>query len=296
MTCYDGFPHMGVTDSVRLTSFVPDIINRDGRDGVIEERTAIAAIEGNVRACMAAWETYTDAEVEHDGPVIRLCTDVPLAMMNVATSTAPLGAELEARVAATSRFFAQRGKPCHWWDFPSGRSAALATCLQAEGFIDHGSAPGMALNLRDLNDDVRWPAHLSITPVADAAEMLQWAHTSYTGYELPDAYRQAYVASLAQYLRIPSMRFYLASFHQEPVVTAMVMLQPEVAGLYWIATVPAARGQGAGTAITLHALHEAREAGARLAVLEASPLGLPIYTRLGFREFCQVQSYVRNIA
>ena len=51
-----------------------------------------------------------------------------------------------------------------------------------------------------------------------------------------------------------------------------------------VATLPAYRRRGIGTAITAVALQAAAEAGAREAFLDSSPAGVGIYRRLGFAE------------
>jgi predicted acetyltransferase len=43
--------------------------------------------------------------------------------------------------------------------------------------------------------------------------------------------------------------------------------------------------------MTLHAMHTARQAGYRIAVLTASPMGVNIYRRLGFYECCTISTY-----
>ncbi|MFO1539312.1 MAG: GNAT family N-acetyltransferase, partial [Chloroflexota bacterium] len=58
------------------------------------------------------------------------------------------------------------------------------------------------------------------------------------------------------------------------------------AGQGWvtnIGTVPAARGRGVGAAMTQACLRLATERGDPSAWLAASPMGAPLYARLGFR-------------
>ena len=50
----------------------------------------------------------------------------------------------------------------------------------------------------------------------------------------------------------------------------------------FVATPEAHRGHGYGGAVTGHAVEQARAAGARGAYLQSSPMGLPVYERLGF--------------
>jgi hypothetical protein len=51
------------------------------------------------------------------------------------------------------------------------------------------------------------------------------------------------------------------------------------------------RGRGIGRAVTLAALRAGRGLGYRVAILGSSPLGFPVYTRIGFVEVCRVRHY-----
>ena len=64
-----------------------------------------------------------------------------------------------------------------------------------------------------------------------------------------------------------------------------------MAGIYALATVPEARGQGLGVALTLAPLLEARAMGYRIGVLASSEMALGLYRRVGFREYCEFHIY-----
>ena len=53
-------------------------------------------------------------------------------------------------------------------------------------------------------------------------------------------------------------------------------------GIFNVATPEEHRGRGFGGAVTAHAVEAAMAAGARGAYLQSSPMGLPVYQRLGF--------------
>ena len=56
-----------------------------------------------------------------------------------------------------------------------------------------------------------------------------------------------------------------------------------LAVIWGIATLPDVRGQGIGRAMTLEACRWARSRGREVVSLYATPMGLPVYSRLGFR-------------
>jgi predicted acetyltransferase len=72
------------------------------------------------------------------------------------------------------------------------------------------------------------------------------------------------------------------------------VLEPGVAGIYAVATLPQARRQGIGTWMTTLPLLEAKEMGYRVGVLQASSMGHPIYRRLGFADVCTYRQYVQR--
>ena len=85
-------------------------------------------------------------------------------------------------------------------------------------------------------------------------------------------------------LTIPTFTVFVGYLSGEPVATSMLATTRSVglAGVYSVATRPAHRGRGFGTALTTTALAAAMEQGYDIAVLEPSPSGAQMYRRMGF--------------
>ena len=68
----------------------------------------------------------------------------------------------------------------------------------------------------------------------------------------------------------------------------------EDCGVWFVATAPAARGQGLATALMAHALADARERGCTTSTLQATDLGRPVYERLGYRSLGEIQMWEKR--
>ena len=78
-----------------------------------------------------------------------------------------------------------------------------------------------------------------------------------------------------------------------PVCTATSFVNEGVVGIYAVATTEQFRGKGYGGAITTHCMSWGQTRGARLAVLQASKMGLPVYQRLGFEDVGPSAVYIK---
>ena len=75
---------------------------------------------------------------------------------------------------------------------------------------------------------------------------------------------------------------YIGYLDADPVTSATLLLAGGIAGIWDVSTPPAGRGQGFGSAITLHMLHEAHTRGYQHARVWSSPMGRRVYERVGF--------------
>jgi GNAT superfamily N-acetyltransferase len=125
----------------------------------------------------------------------------------------------------------------------------------------------------------------------DLAGFIDCCAQAYASLGLPAFMTPFFFTQTAQVLS-PDVSIVLARQGQDAAAAAaMVLHTGEMAGLYWVAARPEARGQGLAAACTVAATNLALERGARAVALQASPMGDPIYRRLGWREYDRLQRW-----
>jgi predicted N-acetyltransferase YhbS len=80
-----------------------------------------------------------------------------------------------------------------------------------------------------------------------------------------------------------------------PVATARLSLAGGAAGIYAVHTIEELRGRGIGRALTLVPLRAARDLGYRIATLQSTEAGHPVYRRIGFRDITHYAIHVGNV-
>jgi GNAT superfamily N-acetyltransferase len=81
-----------------------------------------------------------------------------------------------------------------------------------------------------------------------------------------------------------------------PAACSAVVVTERVAGVVSVGTLTEARGRGLGTALTAHAVESGRSLGADVAYLAATPMGLPVYRRMGFRTVADYPSWATPVS
>jgi ribosomal protein S18 acetylase RimI-like enzyme len=88
-----------------------------------------------------------------------------------------------------------------------------------------------------------------------------------------------------------SFEIYVGYLGEISVVTGVLVLHAEVAGIYYVMTDPDYRRRGYGTEMMISLLTKAKERGYRLATLQASSEGKSLYQKIGFEEKCRFVEY-----
>jgi GNAT superfamily N-acetyltransferase len=254
----------------------------------------IHAIEENTAAWLLALGSAGGGEVRDDSEITWIIGGSPLSYHNAVVRANLTPATADAAILASRERMVAHKVPGSWHVGPSMRPDDLGQWLIAAGFTCAGDEPGMAADLRTLNEDAPMPEDLTIQRVRDAAEIIMWAATlNANGFgegEIEGEWVGAMYARLGCGDETP-WRCYLGLLNGAPVAASTLFLGAGVAGIYFVSVHPDARRRGIGAALTLAPLRAARELGYRVGVLGASALGAPVYRRLGFTTYCQITLY-----
>jgi GNAT superfamily N-acetyltransferase len=89
-------------------------------------------------------------------------------------------------------------------------------------------------------------------------------------------------------------RNYVADVDGQPAACLQILPVDGDASVYWVATLPEARGRGLCRRLMHRALWDAREAGCDLSTLQATKLGEPVYARLGYERHGALQMWEKR--
>ena len=115
-----------------------------------------------------------------------------------------------------------------------------------------------------------------IEQVSNREQLKQWLHPVTVSFELPQAVASSFFELFARRGFGPDVpwQLFVGLAEGQPVAASRLFCAAGVAGVYHVATVPAARRRGLGSALTLAAVRSARELGYRVGVLVSSSTAL----------------------
>ena len=160
-------------------------------------------------------------------------------------------------------------------------------------FTQWGASPAMVLERRLT--DAAPPPGIRLDRVdseSDARAFAALMGAAYATYGMPPNVAAA-VLNL-DVLCAPHIVAFLARLEDgTPAAGARVLVTHGVAGIYWVGTVPEARDRGLAELATRAAGNAGFDLGARIATLQASKMGEPIYKRMGYVTVTHYPTFVR---
>jgi ribosomal protein S18 acetylase RimI-like enzyme len=159
---------------------------------------------------------------------------------------------------------------------------AFDDAARAAGWELAFSAPGM---IAERVVDPSRPTDAELTWVEDAHDLTRFRRVEKEGFADDEDEREMIDAVFADIRSVepPGMRAVIASTAGEDAAAAAVYLHDGVATIGLVGTIPRFRRRGLGGLVTAAAANAGFELGADTAFLIASPMGEPVYRRIGFR-------------
>ena len=247
----------------------------------------LPALESNMVAFWSPYGRGPDGTVVSNPQLAWFYTGIPSPLFNGVLSVRLDHGGVEEVIDRLKAKIAAHGAPALWWIGPLSKPNDIGELLRHHGIVPAGEVPAMAIDLARLETTHTPTGNFEIRRRVDDAQMRAlWARTAAVGTGFTEEVADAMVA-VERGLADPeydAQYRYIGFLDGQPVATSAMVLHAGVAGIYAVATLPAARLRGVGTAMTAIPLLEARMMGYRVGILQASSAGQALYRALGFEE------------
>ncbi len=254
-----------------------------------------AALDANLLESLregARWQGKARL-VEADGVLlVRGSTPFPVGLSNAVARLDPGVSPGEVMERARA-FFAEDGRAFTLW-IRGEQDADLDTLARAERLHAISDIPTPWMTLRTRLPNAELPHGVTLSQVRDAAELrdvVQVSQQAWAPVGLPPAETASLLARPERMLA-PHLIWVLARLEGRPAATAMVLCSHGVAGVYWVGTTPDARRRGLAELVTRAVGNLGLDAGMRVAALQASPMGRPVYARMGYESVSTTRWYL----
>jgi GNAT superfamily N-acetyltransferase len=254
-----------------------------------------AAVEADLVTHVARLHEPPVGEVHRQDGAVWFITGRPDANDNGILRAELPDHDLDETIERRLAPYKERSLPMMWWFFTpmDGLRPGVERALGAHGLALDSDRPGMGLDLAGFRAPALPPGAV-IHRVRDDEQFDAWTEVVGEAFAAPDfATGPSAVANrIIGFGDDAPFRHFLCRMEDTWVGASTLSLGAGVAGLGNIATLPAYRGRGIGTAVAAGALLDAEGLGVRIGALSADDLGVPLYEKLGFVTVCRHLTYV----
>jgi hypothetical protein len=246
-----------------------------------DDAALLALMDLNMVACYRADTCATPGGEVVDVPGLTLFrTPLGRISTNMAIVTGPV--DVRTIRELTAETYGPTGSPFTVWTREHA-DGALEPALGELGFHQIHREPGMVF-VRGAGPAVPPPPGVTVRAVQDDADRAAYgdlATRAFALYGVPEDSIAEHFATLDSVLG-PTTQGFLAWSDGRAVAAAILYMAHGVGGIGWVATHPDEFRRGYGRAITWAVIEEGLRRGARFMNLQASPMGEPMYRRMGF--------------
>ncbi len=254
----------------------------------------IKGIEENLYEYVKLYGVLEDAELYDGADMLRLRTpSVPNPFFNSILRARFSLLEVEEKLDTILSYYFETFLPVMWWVGSTTQPEDLGQRLRSRGFYLE-QMPGMAVHLATLPPKTVTPPTFRMERVRDEDMLRLWIQVNAAPYDFLDYINDAFFDCYFKhgFDKQAALRHYVGWLGDTPIACSTMFLGAGVAGIYSVATLPEARRQGIGSAMTLYPLLEAYSEGFQVGVLSATRMGVSIYEKMGFQEYCKTNMYV----
>jgi ribosomal protein S18 acetylase RimI-like enzyme len=241
----------------------------------------LALMDLNMVACYRADTSATPGgEVVEAPGLVMFRTPLGRISTNMAIVTGAI--EAPAIRALTAEMYRPTDSPFSVWTREHADSA-LEPALHELGFHQIHREPGMVF-VPGAGPAVPPPPGVTIRAVRDDAERAEYGALvtkAFAVYGVPEDSLAEHFATLDSVYG-PTTQAFLAWRAGRAVAGAILYMAHGVGGIGWVGTLPDDFRRGYGRAITWAVIEEGFRRGAAFMNLQASPMGEPMYRRMGF--------------
>ena len=240
---------------------------------------------------LGRWSGADGAVEERDGVVLwATASEFPVSLNGVVRVDPATPADRVMSLA--DEWFARLGRG-HTVNVVEGVDDDLRAAAEAAGLVVMRDSPQM---VRDRPcEPAPTPEGVVLRWADSIDDIVRFADVVDRSYQSLGAPAGAIAGSVVAHHRVlePHVETVLAEVDGEVAACAQLLLSHGIGGVYYVGTLEEARGRGLGELVTRAVTDQAFERGATAVGLQASPMGEPIYRRLGFRELYRQAGLVR---
>jgi GNAT superfamily N-acetyltransferase len=232
-----------------------------------------AADENFVASFRKLVEHCPGAEMRDVGGVFAFVTGLELALFNGCVVTEPA---TRADLGTALEWVGGHDLPHRAWI--THRPPELGDVAKDHG-LEREPEPYPGMVLHPLPEPPVPSAGVTIVPVDDA-NLDEFVQVGFEGGLREDMSERLFTPSFAS---DRDVQLYVGRLHGRPVGTSIAIRSASASGVYSVGTLPQARRQGIGAALTWAAVEAGRAWGYDTIVLQSSAMGFAMYAAMGFR-------------
>lgn len=176
--------------------------------------------------------------------------------------------------------------PNAWTVGPMSKPRNLEVILKKVGFNVVYQQMGMAIELCKLNAFDPKINNFTITQITHKTLLINWIDV------VSNVFNIQIDKEMIEFLFSKSnTTFFIGNYKNEYACALILHISSNEAGLHAVSTIPKYRGLGLALKISNKALQHAFNLGIEKATLHASIMGEKIYTKLGFKKYCDIYTY-----